>query len=76
MKFLILTNALISIVLLSSLSHAWFELPSFQLRGVKYCHLNHVMACLTDLRAFTAVVNGTGMPQNDYEMDQLCGSEN
>ena len=45
-------------------------------KKLKYCHWNQVLSCFGHIRAFTAIVNGTGMLKNQHQMEQFCGSIN
>ena len=72
MKFFIFS--ILSIVLLS---FCLFESEAKQKKKVKYCHLNHlILTCVNQFRAFSAIVNGTGIVTNEHQMDQFCGSVN
>ena len=73
MKFF--TFSILSIVLLSfCLSES--EAKQKKLKQLKYCHVNQFISCFSELRAFTAIVNGTGIVTNEHQMDQFCGSVN
>ena len=68
MKFLIFS--ILSIVLLS---FCLSQSEAKQKKKLKYCHINQFLNCFDELRAFTAIANGTGIVTNEHQMDQFCG---
>ena len=74
MKFFIFS--ILSIVLLSFCLSESEAKQKKKLKQLKYCHANQFLVCFGELRAFTAIVNGTGIVTNEHQMDQFCGSVN